>query len=61
LSYLEASITSINDDNHKQEKENGIGASLNAAIIEGPAHGEEETQKKVHILHGEEDTATIML
>jgi hypothetical protein len=40
--------------------ENEIGASLNAAIIEGPAHGE-ETQKKVHIVHGEEDTATIML
>jgi len=46
---------------HNQEKENGIGASLNATIIEGPAHGEEETQKKVHIIHGEEDNPSIII
>ena len=55
-------MASINDGNHhKQEKENEIRESLNAAIIEGPAHREEETRKKVHIIHGEENTATIML
>lgn len=54
-------MASINDDNHKQEKENEIGASLNATIIEGPAHREEETRKKVHIVHREEVTANIML
>lgn len=54
-------MASINDDNHKQEKENRIGASLNAAIIEGPAHREEETRKMVHIIHGEEDTPSIII